>query len=67
VLAEIEAAPGVAAHTLARRLGCEKDWLKPQVRKRKNLGLTASLPVGYELSPRGRVALQRLRTGEDSH
>ena len=64
VLAEIEAAPGVAARTLARRLGCEKDWLKPQVRKLKNLGLTVSLPAGYELSPRGRVALQRLRAGE---
>ena len=61
VLAEIEAGPGVAARTLARRLGCEKDWLKPQVRKLKNFGLTVSLPVGYELSPRGRVALQRLR------
>ncbi len=64
VLAEIEAGPGVAARTMARQLGCEKDWLKPQVRKLKNLGLTVSLPVGYELSPRGRVALQRLRAGE---
>ena len=66
VLAEIEVNPGVAAQVLARRLGCEKDWLKPQVRKLKNLGLTVSLTVGYELSPRGRVALQRLRAGEDS-
>ena len=63
MLAEIEARPGVAARTLARRLGCEKDWLKPQVRKLKNLGLTVSLPVGYELSPRGRVVLQHLRAG----
>ena len=65
VLARIEAGPGVAARTLARRLGCERDWLKPQVHKLKNLGLTVSLTVGYELSPRGRVALQRLRAGED--
>ena len=65
VLAEIEARPGVAARTLAPRLGCEKGWLKPQVRKLKNLGLTISLPVGYELSPRGRAALQRLRDDED--
>ncbi len=64
VLAEIETGPGVAARSLARRLSCEKDWLKPQVRKLKNLGLTVSLPVGYELSPRGRVALRRLRAGE---
>ena len=63
VLAEIEAGPGVDARTLARRLGCEKDWLKPQVRKLKNLGLTLSLSVGYELSPRGRAALQRVRAG----
>ena len=64
VLAELEAGPGVADRTLARRLDCEKDWLKPQVRKLKNLGLTVSLTVGYELSPRGRVALRRLRAGE---
>ena len=66
VLAEIEAAPGVAARTLARQLGCEKDWLKPQVRKLKNLGLTVSLTVGYELSPRGRAVLQRVRAGEST-
>ena len=66
VLAEIEAAPGVAARTLARRLGGEKDWLKPQVRKLKNLGLTVSLTVGYELSPRGRAVLQRVRAGEST-
>lgn len=66
VLSEIEARPGVAAKTLARRLGCEKDWLKPQVRKLKNLGLTLSLSVGYELSPRGRAALQRVRAGEST-
>ena len=62
VLAEIEASPGVAARVLSQRLGCEKDWLKPQVRKLKNLGLTVSLPVGYELSRRGRVVVERLKT-----
>ena len=67
VLTEIEANPGVAAQVLAPRLNCGKDWLKPQVRKLKNLGLTVSLPVGYELSPRGRAALKRLRVGKDSH
>ncbi len=64
MLTEIEDRPRVAARVLARRLGCEKDWLKPQVRKLKDLGLTVSLEVGYELSPRGRVALEHLRTGE---
>ena len=61
VLAAIEAQPGVLAWTLAEGLGYERDWLKPQVRKLKNLGLTISLTKGYELSPRGRVVLDRLR------
>ena len=62
-LTAVEEQPGVVARTLAGRLGCEKDWLKPQVRKLKNLGLTVSLTTGYELSPRGRVVLNRLRGG----
>ena len=61
VLAEIEGRPAVAARVLAQRLRCEKDWLKPQIRKLKDLGLTVSLPIGYELSPRGRVAVERLK------
>ncbi len=61
VLAAIEAQPGVVSTTLAERLGCERAWLKPQVRKLKNLGLTVSLRVGYEISPRGRVVLGHLR------
>ena len=61
VLAAIEAHPGVVSRTLAERLGCERDWLKPQVRKLKSLGLTISLQIGYELSPRGGVVLNRLR------
>ena len=58
VLTAVEEQPGVVARTLAERLGCEKDWLKPQVRKLKNLGLTVSLTTGYELSPRGRVVAE---------
>lgn len=61
VLGAIEEHPGVVSSTLAGRLGCERAWLKPQVRKLKNLGLTVSLRVGYELSPRGRVVLEHLR------
>ena len=64
VLVAIEAQPGVVSRTLAERLGFERDRLKPQVRKLKNLGLTVSLTTGYELSPRGRVVLNR-RRGED--
>ena len=63
VLAAIEAQPGVVSGTLAELLDCDRDWLKPQVRKLKNLGLTVSLATGYELSPRGRVVLNRVRGG----
>ena len=63
VLAVIDEQPGVVSSTVAERLGCERGWLKPQVRKLKNLGLTVSLRVGYELSPRGRVVLEHLRGG----
>ena len=63
VLAAIEAQPGVVSRTLAERLGCDRDWLKPQVRKLKNLGLTVSRATGYELSPRGQVVLNCLRGG----
>ena len=60
VLAVIRAHPRVAARTLAGRLACEKDWLKPRVRKLKELGLTVSHTSGYELSSRGRAVLRRL-------
>lgn len=63
VLAAIEAQPGIVSRTLAARLECDRDWLKTQVRKLKNLGLTVSLETGYELSPRGRVVLRKLRGG----
>ena len=61
VLTAVEEQPRVVSNTLAQRLGCDRDWLKPQVRKLKNLGLTISLATGYELSPRGRAVLKRLR------
>ncbi len=61
VLTAVEEQPGVVSSTLAQRLGYGKDRLKLQVRKLKNLRLTISLTTGYELSPRGRVVLKRLR------
>jgi hypothetical protein len=61
LLTAVERHPNVAARVLAERVGCEKDWLKPQVRKLKNLGLTVSHHPGYTLSPRGRVVLNHLR------
>jgi len=55
--------PGVRAADLSRTLGQERDPFKRNVRKLKNLGLTESLEVGYRLSPRGKLFLDRL---EDS-
>jgi hypothetical protein len=60
VLQAIAEHPHLAAAELAERTGFEKEWLKLQVRKLKNLGLTISHHPGYELSPRGRVVLSRL-------
>jgi hypothetical protein len=49
--------PGVRAPDLAAPLGRETLSFKRDVRKLKELGLTHSLPVGYEISPRGRAYL----------
>lgn len=57
VLALIAERPGVRAPDLAASLGRETQPFKIDVRKLKELGLTHSLPVGYEISPRGRAYL----------
>lgn len=56
-LAAIAARPAVRASDLAASFGRETAPFKIDVRKLKNLGLTYSLAVGYELSPRGRAFL----------
>ncbi len=61
VLSAIQSHPQVAAADLAHQTGFEKDWLKTNIRKLKNLGLTISLHPGYELSPRGAMLLRLLR------
>ena len=58
-LAAIASHPGVRAEDLARSLGRERADFKLDVRKLKALGLTHSLRVGYELSPRGAAFLHR--------
>jgi hypothetical protein len=58
-LALIRAHPAVRAPDLAASIGRETQPFKLDVRKLKNLGLTISLRVGYELSPRGRAFLDR--------
>jgi hypothetical protein len=57
VLRLIAERPGVRAPDLAAFLGRETQPFKRDVRKLKELGLTHSLAVGYELSPRGRAYL----------
>jgi hypothetical protein len=57
VLEAIGEHPGLRAPDLAARFGRETAPFKRDVRKLKELGLTVSLPIGYELSPRGQLTL----------
>ena len=52
--------PAVRAADLAPRLDYDKPLFKRRVRRLKELGLTKSLPKGYELSPRGKALLAAL-------
>lgn len=61
VLMAIQQHPMLPAAKLAAETGFEKDWLKRNVRKLKNLGLTISHQHGYTLSPRGVTVLERLQ------
>lgn len=62
VLDVIDRRPGTRAADLAAGFpGWDTAAFKQQVRKLKGLGLTRSLETGYELSPRGRQVLDRLR------
>lgn len=61
-LEAISATPGRRAAELAAAQGRETQKFKTDVRKLKALGLTISLEVGYELSPRGRVVLDALQS-----
>jgi hypothetical protein len=51
--------PGVVSTTLARRLQMDRPAFKINVRKLKELGLTESLEVGYQLSPLGTAFVNR--------
>ncbi len=62
-LALIRDRPAERAPDLALSVGRETQPFKLDVRKLKNLGLTISLRVGYELSPRGRAYLDRTGPG----
>ncbi|MBX2916677.1 MAG: hypothetical protein KF856_15515 [Cyclobacteriaceae bacterium] len=60
VLLAIKGNPKLRAVDLAKLTGFEKQWLKLNIRKLKNLGLTISRDVGYELSPLGGTFVKRL-------
>jgi hypothetical protein len=60
-LEAISAAPGRRAAELAAAQGRETPKYKADIRKLKALGLTISLEVGYELSPRGQSVLDVLQ------
>jgi len=59
ILTLIKRHPNLPARDLARLSGFEKEWLKTNIRKLKNLGLTESLNPGYRLSPRGEAYVAR--------
>ena len=64
VLRAIDEHPGLRAPDLAASFGRETAPFKRDVRKLKELGLTISLEVGYELSPRGHAVLKRHLRGQ---
>lgn len=59
VLLAIKDNHNVHAKGIAALTGFEKEWLKQNIRKLKNLGLTISHTTGYELSPLGKTLIQR--------
>ena len=62
VLEVIERFPGTRAPDLAVHFDRETQPFKTDVRKLKNLGLTMSLKIGYQLSPRGAAYLSAIRS-----
>ena len=60
VLLIIRDNPHLKAIEISKQTGFEKEWLKINIRKLKNLGLTISHNVGYELSPLGKVLIEKL-------
>ncbi len=58
----IDAHPGVVSTVLARRMKMERMPFKVNVRKLKELGLTESLEIGYQVSPLGKAFLNHLTT-----
>ena len=60
VLLIIRDNPHLKAIEISKQTGFEKEWLKLNIRKLKNLGLTISHTEGYELSPLGKALVEKL-------
>lgn len=60
VLLTIRDNPHRKAIEISKLTNLEKEWLKLNIRKLKNLGLTISHHVGYELSPLGKTFIEKL-------
>lgn len=60
VLQAIKENPNLHAIGIAKITGFQKEWLKINIRKLKNLGLTISHTVGYELSPKGKELYNKI-------
>lgn len=60
ILTTIKDNPNLHAAGIAKLTGFEKEWLKLNIRKLKNLGLTISHNLGYKLSPFGNQLLKKL-------
>lgn len=60
-LLAIQKNPKLKAADLAQLLSREKEWLKLNIRKLKNLGLTISHNPGYEISTFGKAYLQKCK------
>lgn len=60
ILKLIHQNPTLRATDLAQRTKWEKEWLKLNIRKLKNIGLTISHEVGYSISPLGKKYLEWL-------
>jgi hypothetical protein len=62
VLRIIDAHPQRVSTELAEHLDVDRLWLKRNIRKLKDLGLTISYEVGYKLSSRGRAVLKAMKS-----
>jgi hypothetical protein len=64
VLQAIDDHPLLRAADLCKIVGMEKMKMKLNIRKLKNLGLTISHEVGYDISPLGKEFLNRIRIAD---